>query len=362
MKGAKPKEIAEKINAKYGSNFSPVQIRDKIRYYPEYNLARAQQVKERPPVAAPEPADLLKVLYRNTKPLDELTRGLGISERVLRAQIEDMVDVGYLIEEVNGVLRLCTTVIPADNTHIDVWRGERIIRFGAIGDTHLGNKWQQMTALIRMYEIFEEEGIEVVYHAGDMVDGFYKSRPGHIYELFKIGADEQANYVIENYPRRPGIKTRFITGNHDNTHVMNGGTNIGIRIGQGRDDMEFLGMDNAKVKITPHCTLEVNHPGDGSQYALSYSLQKLIDSMTGGEKPNILLNGHHHKAMYLPIYRNIHSLEVGTFEAQTPFMKSRKLAAHVGGWICTAHVGEEGTVTRFSSEFFPFYKPLKNDY
>jgi predicted phosphodiesterase len=270
--------------------------------------------------------------------------------------------MGYLIEEGRNTPRLCTTLVPEENVYQLNWNGNRVIKFGAIGDTHLCNKWQQLTHLNRMYDIFEKEGIQAVYHAGDLSDGYYKSRPEHVYELFKIGFDEQADYIIENYPRRLGVKTFFVSGNHDDTHIKNGGSNIGIRIAASRPDMKYLGLSNAKVLLTPNCTLEVNHPGDGSQYALSYSLQKMVDSMSGGEKPKILLNGHHHKAFYMPTYRNIHSLEVGCFEAQTPFMKGKKLAAHIGGWICEAHVDDEGTITRFKSEFIPFLVPIRNDY
>src|SRR5690606_15237948 len=121
-------------------------------------------------------------------------------------------------------------------------------------------------------------------------------------EIFVHGADDQARYVIEKHPYRIGIVTRFILGNHDTSHIKNGGHNIGIPITSKREDLQYLGIYNAKINITPNCVVELNHPLDGASYALSYSLQKLIDSMSGGDKPNILLNGHHHKLFYM-MYR-----------------------------------------------------------
>ena len=360
MGGKDPQEIAQIVNKKYGTNFSNVQIRDKIRYYPEYHALNAKRRAAQ--AEPPEQAALLKILTNNTKPLEQIAQGLRVSKGALQREIDELRSIGYLIEECRDIPRLCTTPVPEENVHRVEWGGNRIIRFGAIGDTHLCNKWQQLTHLNTMYDVFAREGIEVVYHAGDLCDGYYKNRPEHVYELFKIGFDEQADYIIDNYPQRPGIKTAFILGNHDLTHIKNGGSNIGIRITASRPDMEYLGLSNAKIGLTPNCILEVNHPGDGSQYALSYSAQKLVDSMSGGEKPKILLNGHHHKAFYMPVYRNIHVLEVGAFEAQTPFMKGKKIAAHLGGWICEAHVDEEGTVYRFGAEFFPFHVPIKDDY
>ena len=186
-------------------------------------------------------------------------------------------------------------------------------------------------------------------------------RPGHEHELFVIGADDQVNYIIKNHPYRKGITTKFILGNHDTSHIKNGGHDIGVPIAAAREDMQYLGIYNAKMHITPNCIVELNHPLDGGAYALSYSLQKMIDSMSGGEKPNILLNGHHHKLFYM-IYRNIHAFECGTMQEQTPWMRGKRLAAHIGGMIVEVHVDHEGTVTRCRNEFVPFYRTVKNDY
>jgi hypothetical protein len=309
----------------------------------------------------------------NTSILKDLSKECAISylcdkhkqsERVIKAVIDDLKEAGYLLNEYNGTIKLCRSIVPEENKHEENWNGKQIIRFGSTSDNHMCNKWQQLTFLNHLYDIYQQEGITTVYNGGDLSDGFYKNRPSHIYELMPgmAGADAQADYIINKYPSRKGITTKFITGNHDDTHIMNGGVNIGRIIAKERSDMIYLGMGNAKVNITPNCIVEINHPGDGAAYALSYSLQKLIDSMQGGEKPNILLNAHHHKAMYLPVYRNIHAFETGTTEAQTPFMKGKKIAANMGGWIIEAHVDKEGTITRCKGEFIALYKPLENDY
>jgi predicted phosphodiesterase/biotin operon repressor len=306
--------------------------------------------------------ELLKALNKENN-LRELSDKLKSSERVITAYIEDLKEEGYNIIEFENKFRLSKDIILTDNRHEEDWQGNKIIKFGIVSDTHLCNKWQQLTFLNSLYDIFEHEGINTVYHAGDISDGYYKNRPSHIYELIPgiAGADAQAEYIIDKYPKRKGVVTKFITGNHDDTHIMNGGVNIGKIIARQREDMIYLGMNNAKINLTPNCVLELNHPGDGAAYALSYTLQKLIDSMSGGDKPNILINGHHHKYMYL-FYRNIHAFEAGTIEAQTPFMKGKKIAAHLGGSIIEVHVNEEGTITRCKGEFIPLYRPLENDY
>jgi len=284
----------------------------------------------------------------------------NITPRILQAHIADWRDAGYQVQETDATIALCRDIIPQENEYTEQWAGERILRFGVVSDTHLCSKWQQLTFLNHLYDLFAAEGLDKVYHPGDITEGF-KMRPGHEHEIFKHGADDQSQYVIDVYPQRPGIATEFIIGNHDTSHIKNGGIDIGAQIAAKRPDMKYLGQNNARILLTPNCILELNHPLDGAAYALSYSLQKYIDSMTGGEKPNILLNGHHHKAMYL-WYRNIHAFECGCLQNQTPFMRGKRISAHIGGWIIEVHVDSDGSVTRCKSEFIPCYKPVEKDY
>jgi hypothetical protein len=90
-------------------------------------------------------------------------------------------------------------------------------------------------------------------------------------------------------------------------------------------------------------------------------MQKMIESMSGGEKPNILAVGHYHKAEYI-FYRNVHTFQTGCTLAQTPWMKGKGIAAHIGGWIVEVHVDDEGTITRLKQEYIPFYKAIKEDW
>ncbi len=298
------------------------------------------------------------------KTIDELMAIYDIkTKKTIDMQVARLRESGYNIVVFNGSIILQKNVIPQENTYEKDWKGESVIKFGVVSDTHLCSKYQQLTYLKDIYNIFAKNGIRDVYHAGDLSGGYNKRRADQMYGLIPgcIGADEQTEYIVNNYPKIPGITTHFITGNHDHWHINNGGVDIGKRITKEREDMNYLGLSNVTVDLTPNCRMEINHPLDGSAYALSYSIQKYMDSMPGGEKPNILLNGHHHKAMYL-FYRNIHALECGTFEAQTLWMKGKRIAVQVGGFMVTVHVDKEGTVTRFAPEFIPYYRMYKDDY
>lgn len=244
--------------------------------------------------------------------------------------------------------------------HYAKWDGSKIIHFGLIGDTQLGSKYTQLTYLHDFYDLCKREGITDIYHTGDITDGL-KMRPGHEYELYAISADEMLDDVVKNYPKIDSITTHFITGNHDASLYKHVGYDIGKSISDKRSDLIYLGRDCATVNLTPNCTLELRHPWDGTAYAISYKIQKMIEAMEADSKPKILAVGHYHKAEYL-FYRNVHAIQTGCFQSQTPFTRGKGISVHMGGWIITAHVNDEGTIQRFGQEFIPFYSPIKDDY
>ena len=308
-------------------------------------------------------SELLNVLASEIS-VDNLLKKFNISYKQLLDSINNLKSNGYNIHEVNGNYKLEKKIITlSENTYSNEWDGEQIIRFGALGDTHLCSKWQQLTFLHKIYDIYKKEGIDTVYHTGDISDGYNKRRANHIYELIPgmVGVEQQKNYIVTSYPRRKGIKTQFVGGNHDSWHLMNGGADIGKMIARERDDMEYLGNSSSVINLTPFCTMKLKHPGRGSSYSISYTTQKSIDAMTGGNKPNVYLVGHYHKAEYL-FYRNIHCVQTGTMCGQTGWMDAMELAAHVGAWIIEIHVNDLGTITRFKSEFIPLYNIKENDF
>jgi hypothetical protein len=93
-------------------------------------------------------------------------------------------------------------------------------------------------------------------------------------------------------------------------------------------------------------TLVVMHPGGGSSYAYSYRPQKIVESLSGGEKPGVLIIGHYHK-LSCNLIRNVWMLQAGTTMDQSVFMRKKGLEAHVGGFIVTLQQdAETGAIFR----------------
>jgi PAS domain S-box-containing protein len=170
---------------------------------------------------------------------------------------------------------------------------------------------------------------------------------GSTLEVSRAGyglVDRQAETItIDRDWNAPGIKTLA-------------GVPVGKIIQAARPDCEFLGEEQARVEwMRPNgkYTLMLLHPGGGSSYALSYRPQKIVESLEGGTKPDMLAIGHYHKADFIPSYRNVAAIQVGAFQKQTPFMARQGLAAHVGGWIVDVTVGDgHNTISAAVTAFY----------
>jgi len=357
-------ELVERYRDKFpGETLEQIRnhIRDAVRRSPEYKAARGDGAMpgERMESALSPQEALMKALAKGAA-LKALSVSLGVSERIVAAMIDEKQQAGHNIRETHGIWKIENDLIPSDNHYRDEWNGERTVRFGLMGDTQINSKYTQLTHLHRLYDIYEQEGIRNVYHTGDIDEG-EQMRKGHQYECYNQGADDHAAEIVRVYPKRDGIRTKFITGNHDASLIRLAGVDIGRMIASKRDDMDYLGQDSAVIQLADNCTLELRHPGDGTAYALSYKTQKIIEAMSGGEKPNILAVGHYHKMEQL-FYRNVHLFQTGCLQAQTPWMRGKGIAAALGGWIVEVCLDVDGGVERIQSEFFPFYKAIKDDW
>ena len=99
--------------------------------------------------------------------------------------------------------------------------------------------------------------------------------------------------------------------------------------------------------------LKLFHGEDGSSYATSYRVQKVIEAYTGGEKPNMLILGHVHKQIYM-FERNIHCISAGALSRQSSWMRSKRLVNHSGFHVVEITVNKTG-ISRCKVEWFPFY-------
>jgi len=257
--------------------------------------------------------------------------------------LDSLIEKGYNVHSINGVYRI--EAQPEITTKQDprfVFESDDEGRylFGGVADTHLGSKYERLDVLEDLYNTFEQQGVPVVFHGGNMIEG-----EAHFnrYDVHVYGMDRQVRYLVENYPQRDGVVTYAIHGDdHEGWYAKREGIDMGRYIERafrdaGRDDWYDLGFLEADVvlrhKVTgAEATLRVVHPGGGTAYALSYQAQKLVESYGGADKPAVLFLGHWHK-MFTFNYRNVWIVGLGCVKDQDVFMRKKRLAAHVGGVI-----------------------------
>lgn len=211
--------------------------------------------------------DKLLELIKKQKDFEKICKKLELKDYELYGLVEMLKNKGVNISIFNDdgtkkVLYYEKIIIPEDN-EIKIETREKLIRLGIVSDTHACCHYQQMSLLNTAYKDFYNRKIKTVLHVGDLSDGDYRNRPDHLYSLFKIGASEQAEYIADMYPRVNSMQTYFLQGSHDDTHIKNGGADIGKMISSVRPDMINLGHGQAFFKING-VNIELLHPGGGS--------------------------------------------------------------------------------------------------
>jgi len=239
--------------------------------------------------------------------------------------------------------------------------GSKWHRIGLVTDTHLACKEQRLEELHAQYDLFVQQGIKVVLHAGNIVDGYIEKINGE--SVITATRDGQAQYVLDHYPARPGITTYFITGDDHEGWWIQKGHNWGrdlhlLAQENGRTDLQYIGHVEADVEFKApsgkSCVCKVQHPGGGSSYARSYTGQKQVEAFEGGEKPAILIQGHYHVSNYMQD-RGVHVVSMPGFQDQTIFARKKRLRMEVGGAIMEFTQDAAGAVARFRLEFNRFF-------
>lgn len=231
------------------------------------------------------------------------------------------------------------------------FEGEKI-RIGAITDTHIGSLQFSEQRLFQAFDEFRKEKVDFIVHAGDVTEGM-SNRPGHIYELSHLGYDKQKEYAIQLFSQWGDTDIYAIDGNHDRWFIKSSGALVVKDIAESIGNFHFLGHDEGDISLKGKAVLKLWHGEDGNSYALSYRLQKIAESLSGGEKPNVMICGHTHK--YVKIWeRNIWIVSAGSIQAQTQWMRGKRIAAHVGFCIMDVWVNKSG-VCKIRETWYPFY-------
>lgn len=336
----------------------------------------APYIQQSVPHPAPSLTDTLRDRLRKGEcSLHDLMNVTGLGERATLGALEDLKESGFNVHKFGDKWGMGSTPLPVSVHEVEelptlVSRPDNTFLIGASGDQHLGSKYHRADVLNDLYDRFERAGVQAVYNTGNWIDGEARFNK---HDLLVHGMDAQLRYLAEHYPRRNGITTYAVAGDdHEGWYSQREGVDIGryaerAMRDSGRTDWVHLGYMEAYVRLVNANTgassiMSVVHPGGGSAYALSYSIQKIVEALDGGEKPAVGLYGHYHKLMAANI-RNVWCVQTGCCKDQDPFMRKNKIDAHVGGVL----VGMEqdprtGAIIGFTPQLFRYFnKGYYND-
>jgi predicted phosphodiesterase len=300
-------------------------------------------------------AALVSAARRPGATVESVCNALDLSPAALARLIAEAKAAGIAVDVAHEAIAI-RAAAPSDEVQEVAQASGHEQRVAAISDTHFGSRYCMRQQLVDFVRYAYEQGCREVLHAGDFLDGCY--RHGR-FELSHHGIDDQADDAIATLPRMPGLRYLCVAGNHDQTFTELSGVEVGRYIearfrSAGRDDVRFYGNAGAWLRVRG-VLVHLWHPRGGVPYALSYRLQKQIESYAPGHKPDVLLAGHLHKSVQVAT-RGVHGFLVPCWQSAGSAFSNSLVGQPVNGglilsWRLTAH----GTLRALSHELVTYY-------
>lgn len=341
---------------------NPDTLSRNIRFARERGITIGQPQVEPDICGSIDPSAFLRRVKSSGGTIEDLADFFSVPPKDIRATIEALRNDNRLVSvDSIGRVSIDKSIPTRQDFHlIDIAKhGETEVPFGFVADTHLVSKYERLDVLHALYDRFKGYGVQRVFHAGNWIDGEARFNK---HDIKVHGVTGQVQYFVDAYPQREGIVTDILSGDDHEGWYVQDGFNVGdymqkMAEAKGRYDLRDLGYmerDIALVQDEGSANLRIIHAGGGSAYAISYTSQKYVESLQGGEKPTIIIVGHFHKFDY-SYPREVHVIQPGCTCDQTPFMRKRRIQAMVGGCVGWVKQASNGVILSLKLEWIPFY-------
>lgn len=299
---------------------------------------------------------VLDIVKAGAVSVGEISRQVDRSRETVIKTIDDLRDKHYEVNLDEVSRQVSIPHVPSkvfEPTEFKYFR--KFYKVGLVSDTQICSKYQQMSLLYDAYKDFDDRKVDFILHAGDLGDGQDMYRGQHN-EIFKHGAKEHEDYIVEKYPSSKK-KTYLIGGQHDYCWFKQNGHNIMEAICSRRKDLVYRGFFDAQFNIKG-LGIRLHHPGGGVAYARSYKLQKYIENLIGfvtsipsARAPILLVSGHVHIPVHLPLYMGIDAMSMPCFQSQTPYLAEKGLMPVVGYAVAEIYLDKDDYLTATKIEF-----------
>lgn len=314
---------------------------------------------------------ILKLLEVGPRSRGEIAQAINKSDKTVSSAISSLRKAGFDIEgpdspsatsksyknfKLNVQTRTDFSAKPINFTEYFF----ETIQEGGVSDTHFGHHSELLPILNEAYDIFLERGIKVVNHTGDVTNGAPKHFEHNKGEVREFRATPLTNDVISMYPRRKGIVTHVISGDHDRWFLDAIGYDLMDPVAQIRRDIKYLGVQQGEKESGKILTL-LRHFNWGTSYARSYKPQQVIEGGLLREveqesdryrgKVICVLSGGGHVYCSM-LYKGIIFILMPCLQGKTGFITGLGKLSDVGFIICSITYSKDGSLTKFRVEFF----------
>ena len=295
--------------------------------------------------------NLTNALRKQPTSLRNLCKSFKVSKSQMKADIHHLRKSGVAIQK-NTEGQLTTYFLPSILPKEPEYSTE-ISHFGLMGDTHIGSKYAEPEALDMYYDEIDDAGIKHVIHAGDLVDGIGVYL-GQYNDLLPdaMNLEAQIDKAIKEYPRKKGITTEIISGNHDLRQFQRQGVDPVREVSKRRKDFKFLGQNYGRMRLEDDILLEIVHPSGGAPYSKDYRIRTYLRERPISTYPQILAMGHLHCSMFEDVQGTLSYL-VGAFMGDTDYTRRKGLVTTVGGWNVDLDI-DDGNIKKVRNEFIKY--------
>jgi len=206
-------------------------------------------------------------------------------------------------------------------------------------DWHVGSKSFTKIGFNKMLEDVDKYKVKDVVMTGDLLQGLgvYATEAMDVLEPSIDAQERHLIKLLNQFPSRTNFHA--IIGNHE--EKIKGQWMVGHdaikSVANQVDNFNYYGHI-AKLQLEKKWNMLLIHgSGSAGSYAISYNAQKLYERLP--EQPDILLMGHVHRLMVLPMPLNKYIMISGTLQRENSWLMQKGIIAQIG-WIVLHDFGK----------------------
>lgn len=186
-------------------------------------------------------------MVKQNKSIEEISKAVNLSYKQLYNRISSFNNKGYIINKAyntDGTLYYTLDNYNSyhSNNSFELFNKQSEVKFLVISDLHIGNITSDEEAINTVYNYCIKNGIHIIINCGDILDGTF-SRTKQ-----KISPENQAEYLVKNYPFDKSIYNLYTAGDHDESLFNDKYISLFIILEKRRRDICPLSLNDSATK------------------------------------------------------------------------------------------------------------------